>query len=208
MNTVRASFGTVAPRLDGLTRQRRMHILHHTKRQLMKTTQSHKPAYVSFFLGLATMKVISPDESGFMTVILGVYMAMCYMSAFYIPWKDISSWKTLLKHIFIVLGISLVTTFGVSCFTEVSAAIGLSITFASILLGAAMNRKHLLPELPYIALAFWVLSLCNLPFNGYFWEAWIFSLFVIWPCMWLAVGIVMAINNTKCGSHAIREEEQ
>ena len=161
----------------------------------MKANHSNRPAYISLFLGLVTIKTISPDESGFMTMVLGVFMAACYMSAFYIPWKSISSWKTWLKHIFIVLGFNFITIFGVSCFIEMSMAINLLIVFASMLLGAAMNRKHLLPEMPYMALAFWVVGLSDLPFNGYHWEAWIVSLFLIWPCMWLAVGIVMAINT-------------
>jgi hypothetical protein len=163
------------------------------------TLPSKKPAYIAFGLGILTYFIVFSDNanSGFLVMVLSTFMAMCYLSLYYIPWKNISSWRKLIVRFFIACGINVTGVVLLSMFTTgpLNGMANMSILLAVLFITALICRKHLIPELPYIAVALWVLGLCNVPFNNYNWRAWIFSYFMIWPCMWVSVGVLMVVNK-------------
>ncbi len=163
------------------------------------TLQSKKPAYIAFGLGILTYFIVFSDNanSGFLAMVLSTFMAMCYLSLYYIPWKNTSSWRKLIVFLFIACGINVTGVILLSMFTTgpLNGMANMSILFAALLITALICRKHLIPELPFIAVALWFLGLCSIPFNNYNWRAWIFSYFMIWPCMWLSVGVLKVVNK-------------
>jgi hypothetical protein len=163
------------------------------------TMQSNKPALIAFGLGILTYFIVFSDNanSGFLAMVLSTFMAMCYLSLYYIPWKNISSWRKLIVLFFIACGINVTGVVLLSMFTTepLTGMANMSTLFAALLINALICRKHLIPELPYIAVALRLLGLCSVPFNNYNWRAWIFSYFLIWPCMWISVGILTVVNK-------------
>jgi len=159
--------------------------------------QSKKPTYVALGLGLLSKYIVFPDVTGFMAIVLSVLMAMCYLSLYYVPWKDIASWQKIaacavIAYITNLSSVILLSIFAAGALTNLTS---FTMLFATLLITATVCRKHLIPEQPYIALAFWFLCLSNLPFSDYNWRSWIFNFFITWSCMWATVGVLMVVNK-------------